>query len=52
MTGVKLCCFTCKHKLPLGAPIRHVCIGCIQDGVCTRWEPLEDKKNEDHLYRA
>lgn len=45
-------CLTCKYLIPLGASIHYTCIVCIRDGVCTKWEPLEDKRNEDHLHRV
>lgn len=44
---LKHCCATCKYRLPLGASIHHLCIGCIQNGECTKWEPAGDKNEED-----
>lgn len=43
----KKCCFTCKYYMPLGMVIRCVCAGCMRDGVCTMWEPLEVKAYEN-----
>lgn len=36
---MKRCCGTCKRKTPLGASVPYHCIGCIQGGELTKWEP-------------
>jgi len=43
----KCCCATCKHRHPLGASIHYLCIGCIQDGECTKWEHAGGDTDDD-----
>lgn len=44
---LKRCCATCKYHLPLSASIHYLCIGCIQNGECTKWEPAGGDLNDD-----
>lgn len=39
-------CDTCRHRVRLGESLPHACIGCLKDGICTKWEQMEDKAND------
>ena len=39
-------CATCKNERPMLMPRHPRCTGCIHQGVCTRWEPKEEKNEK------
>lgn len=41
--GYEKSCATCAYETKLTQPLHYMCIGCVKDGACTKWEEKPKK---------